>query len=125
MWRPLYTLGAIGVAGCVIVFWMSAQRTRDALPQQEKNVELSEHVFKPAKNKPPKKLVIVLHGYGADAENLWPIGHEISQALPEAEIHIPNGFDPCEGSVGGRQWFAMGNWTLPEWRTQLAQTKVR
>jgi phospholipase/carboxylesterase len=82
-------------------------------------------VFAPKEGKSPKKLIIVMHGYGASAEDLWPIGYEISKTLPEAEVLLPHAFDPCEAGGGGRQWFKMGNWTLPEWKVQLAQVKKR
>ncbi|MDR2417258.1 MAG: dienelactone hydrolase family protein [Holosporales bacterium] len=127
MRRSLYTLGVTFILFSVggAAFWQWSKKVEQALPHKEAKMELLGPVFKPAEGKAPKKLVVVLHGYGADAENLWPVGYEISKALPEAEVLVPNGFDPCEGSVGGRQWFKMGRWTLPEWRAQLAQTKTR
>jgi phospholipase/carboxylesterase len=82
-------------------------------------------VFPPADGKPPKKLVIVMHGYGSNAGDLWTLGHEISKALPKAEVRVPHGFDSCEAGGGGYQWFKMGNWTIPEWKEGLAQTKAR
>ncbi|MDR2412250.1 MAG: dienelactone hydrolase family protein, partial [Holosporales bacterium] len=127
MRRSLYALGI----GLVLFFvgsvalWLWSRKAEQVLPYKREYMELSGPVFNPAEEKRPKKLVVVLHGYGADAENLWPVGYEISKALPEAEVRVPNGFDPCEGSVGGRQWFEMGHWTQPEWCDQLAQTKAR
>jgi phospholipase/carboxylesterase len=124
--RRLYILlAAIGIIGGLALFLYYGKEPKAAAPEKEQRIKASERIFKPANGKAPKKLIIVMHGYGANAENMWPVGYEISKALPEVEVRVPDGFDPCDGNVGGRQWFKMGNWTLPEWCAQLTQTKAR
>ena len=55
----------------------------------------------------PKSLVILFHGYGADADNLIPLAHCFAQAFPECGFWIPKGLDSCEVFPQGRQWFSL------------------
>ena len=50
-------------------------------------------------------LVILLHGYGADGNDLIGLAPPLSQVLPKAEFVSPNGPEPCRASPMGRQWF--------------------
>jgi phospholipase/carboxylesterase len=113
MRRCLYVLLAVVVGGAALCLVQKGQRF------------MYGSVFSPANRKPPKKLVIVMHGYGSNAGDLWTLGREISKTLPDVEVHVPHGFDSCEVGGGGYQWFRMGNWTIPEWKEGLAQTKTR
>ncbi|WP_010297271.1 alpha/beta hydrolase [Candidatus Odyssella thessalonicensis] len=54
----------------------------------------------------PKKLVVFLHGYGADGANLIDIGGYWSDLLPDAEFISPNGIEDCEMGIG-YQWFGL------------------
>lgn len=58
----------------------------------------------------PKQLVVILHGYGADGENLIDLGQYWSDILPDAEFIAPNGLDPCEMGIG-YQWFGLKDFT--------------
>jgi phospholipase/carboxylesterase len=53
-------------------------------------------------------LVVLLHGYGANGEDLIALGHEWRQALPRAAFVAPNAPDalPMAG-MGGLQWFPL------------------
>ncbi|MDR2723928.1 MAG: dienelactone hydrolase family protein [Holosporaceae bacterium] len=61
------------------------------------------------------KVVFLFHGYGADKNDLRPIGERISKAFPEAEIHIPNGIERCNAGIG-RQWFALEDEDVNLWK---------
>jgi len=52
-----------------------------------------------------KKLLILLHGYGADGNDLLPIGEHIQKKIPNIEFISPNAFDKCEMNPFGYQWF--------------------
>ena len=53
----------------------------------------------------PKVLVIFLHGYGSNGEDLLSLAPHFEQALPEAVFVSPNAFEPVPGYSGGYQWF--------------------
>ena len=50
-------------------------------------------------------LVIFLHGYGADGEDLIGLGREWASALPDAEFVSPHAPEPCVQNPAGRQWW--------------------
>src|SRR6266852_1271927 len=56
---------------------------------------------------PAKQLVVFLHGYGADGNDLIEIGRAWQQYLPDAAFVSPHAPQPCAGAPTGRQWFAL------------------
>jgi phospholipase/carboxylesterase len=54
-----------------------------------------------------RRLVVFLHGYGADGEDLIDIGRQWQQALPDAAFVAPHAPEPCAGAPYGRQWFPL------------------
>ena len=70
----------------------------------------------PAAGGAPKQLVIFLHGYGADGNDLIGLGREWARLLPNAEFvspHAPEGLPG--GFFGGRQWFSLETRSEREW----------
>jgi phospholipase/carboxylesterase len=59
----------------------------------------------PAAGGAPKQLVVFLHGYGADGNDLIGLGREWARLLPHAAFVSPNAPEPCAMSPIGRQWF--------------------
>ncbi|MDA9818090.1 alpha/beta hydrolase [Flavobacteriaceae bacterium] len=59
----------------------------------------------------PTKLVVILHGYGANGKNLISLGQEFFKILPNAYFVAPNAPQDHEGGAyDGFQWFSlMGN----------------
>jgi len=58
--------------------------------------------------KNPKHLVIFLHGYGSNGENLLSLSQEFKRVLPEAHFISPNAIDPWEdGFPDAYQWFSL------------------
>ena len=51
------------------------------------------------------KLVVFLHGYGADGKDLIDLANPFGMALPNASFISPDAPHPCEMSPQGRQWF--------------------
>lgn len=69
---------------------------------------LSSKFFEYSDSKTPKYLVIFLHGYGSNGENLINLSHELRYALPEAHYISPNGVEPWEGGFpDAYQWFSL------------------
>jgi phospholipase/carboxylesterase len=54
-----------------------------------------------------RQLVVFLHGYGADGNDLINIGYEWQQYLPQAAFVSPNAPEPCGQAPVGRQWFPL------------------
>jgi phospholipase/carboxylesterase len=52
-----------------------------------------------------KQLVVFLHGYGADGNDLIDIGQAWRQWLPDAAFASPDAPEPCAEAPMGRQWF--------------------
>ncbi|MFD2251554.1 phospholipase/carboxylesterase [Pseudochelatococcus lubricantis] len=54
-----------------------------------------------------RQLVVFLHGYGANGNDLIDIGREWQRWLPDAAFVSPHAPEPCPASGMGRQWFAL------------------
>jgi phospholipase/carboxylesterase len=54
-----------------------------------------------------QQLVVFLHGYGADGNDLIEIGKVWQQYLPRAAFVSPHAPEPCGQAPVGRQWFAL------------------
>jgi phospholipase/carboxylesterase len=68
-------------------------------------VDLSGPSFGPAARGKPRRLVILLHGYGSDGNDLLGLAPHWARLLPEAEFLSPHAPFPCEAAPFGRQWF--------------------
>src|SRR6478752_9786929 len=54
-----------------------------------------------------KSLVVFLHGYGADGNDLIDIGRAWQGLLPDTAFVSPHAPDPCGQAPVGRQWFPL------------------
>lgn len=52
-------------------------------------------------------LVVLLHGYGADGNDLIGLAPHWQRDLPTAAFAAPNAPEPCAGAPTGYQWFAI------------------
>jgi len=68
-------------------------------------MELSGPSQPPASGGKPKQLVVLLHGYGSNGDDLIGLAPFFAQALPDAEFLSPNAPFPCEIAPFGFQWF--------------------
>ncbi|MGH6818601.1 MAG: alpha/beta hydrolase [Methylovirgula sp.] len=55
----------------------------------------------------PRQLVVFLHGYGADGNDLIAIGQQWRSLLPDALFVAPHAPQACAQAPVGRQWFAL------------------
>ena len=60
-----------------------------------------------AKSGNPKQLVVLLHGYGADGNDLIEIGRQWRTFLSDAAFVAPHAPELCAASPAGRQWFPL------------------
>jgi phospholipase/carboxylesterase len=68
---------------------------------------LSGPIHKPASGGKPRQLVILLHGLGADGNDLIGLAPVLAQVLPDAEFVSPNAPFPCDMAPYGYQWFSL------------------
>src|SRR3569833_138513 len=54
-----------------------------------------------------KRLVVSLHGYGADGNDLIDIGRAWQGLLPDTAFVSPHAPEPCGQAPMGRQWFPL------------------
>ena len=63
----------------------------------------------PAAGGAPRKLVLLLHGLGADGNDLIGLAEPWGQLLPHACFAAPDAPEPCDMAPSGRQWFSLGD----------------
>lgn len=71
--------------------------------------ELSGPGYPPADGGAARQLVILLHGYGADGNDLISLAPHWARLLPGAAFVSPHAPFPCEMGPFGRQWFGFEN----------------
>jgi phospholipase/carboxylesterase len=54
-----------------------------------------------------RQLVVFLHGYGADGNDLIDIGRAWQGLMPHAAFVSPHASEPCGQAPTGRQWFSL------------------
>ncbi len=80
------------------------------------SIQLDGPRIAPASGGAPKQLVIFLHGYGADGNDLIGLGREWARILPDAAFVSPNAPETMPGQFfGGRQWFGLQTRSEREW----------
>jgi len=61
----------------------------------------------PANGGAAQLAVVLLHGLGADGNDLLALGRYWAQSLPEAAFFAPNAPFPCDMAPYGHQWFSL------------------
>ena len=61
----------------------------------------------PAHDAKPTALVILLHGYGSNGDDLISLAPYFQAAVPGAAFVAPNAPQACPGAPGGYQWWAI------------------
>jgi phospholipase/carboxylesterase len=69
--------------------------------------ELDGPRLEPRTRGKPRQLVVFLHGYGADGNDLIDIGRAWQELLPEAAFVSPHAPRPCGQAPMGREWFPL------------------
>ncbi len=72
-------------------------------------IDLDGPRFGPAAGGATRELVVLLHGYGSDGNDLISLAPLLGQALPNAAFVSPHAPFPCEMAPMGRQWFSLEN----------------
>jgi phospholipase/carboxylesterase len=73
--------------------------------------ELDGPRWGPASRGKPKQIIFLLHGVGADGNDLIDLAPRWSHAVPDALFISPHAPTPYEGAPFGRQWFDLADRT--------------
>jgi len=65
--------------------------------------------FGPAAGGGARQLVVLLHGLGADGNDLIGLAPHLARGLPDAAFVSPDAPFPCDMAPYGRQWFSLQN----------------
>ncbi|TQV83420.1 alpha/beta hydrolase [Denitrobaculum tricleocarpae] len=63
----------------------------------------------PASGGAAEYLVVMLHGLGADGNDLFGLAPILAQAFPSAAFVAPNAPEPCDMAPMGHQWFSLAD----------------
>ncbi len=63
----------------------------------------------PASGGPAKQLVVLVHGYGANGDDLISLSDHWKAILPDAAFVSPNAPTPIPGYPNGYQWFGLSS----------------
>ena len=70
-------------------------------------MELDGPEVPPISGAAPERLVILVHGLGADGSDLIALAPHLAPALPDAHFIAPDAPFPCDMAPYGRQWFSL------------------
>lgn len=73
-------------------------------------VTLNTYTHGPASGN-TKQLVILLHGLGANGQDLLGLAPYLARSLPDAVFVSPDAPYPCDMAPVGYQWFSLQEWT--------------
>jgi phospholipase/carboxylesterase len=68
---------------------------------------LSGPMMPPKSGGQPRQLMVILHGYGADGQDLISLGYQWRELWPDMLFVAPNAPDVCEMNPSGFQWFPL------------------
>jgi phospholipase/carboxylesterase len=73
---------------------------------------MSEYIKPPVSGNKPSSIVLLLHGYGSNGQDLIGLADMWADGLPDTLFVSPDAFAPCEMGFGF-QWFSLQSW-LPQ-----------
>ncbi len=75
----------------------------------------------PSSGATAKQVVILLHGLGADGNDLFALAPQLSSILPDAAFVAPHAPWPCDMAPMGFQWFSLRDHSPESIRDGVAQ----
>ncbi len=79
-----------------------------------RQVQLDGPRLPPTSGEPARQLVILLHGYGADGEDLIGIAPYMARLVPEAAFVSPHAPERCAMQPMGYQWWGIDTFSREE-----------
>lgn len=83
--------------------------------------ELDGPRLPPAAGGKAEQLVVFIHGYGADGNDLIGLGKQWAQTLPHAAFASPDAPQPCTEAPSGYQWFPLASRTPDEFTAGVVE----
>jgi phospholipase/carboxylesterase len=69
--------------------------------------------------------MLLLHGWGADGNDLADLARPYAMRFPGMAFFVPNGPDPCKMNPAGREWFDIDDRVNgPDYAAPLIQTAI-
>lgn len=69
------------------------------------------------------KLIVLLHGWGADGSDLAPLAPKLIKGIERIGVIIPDAPDICSANPAGKQWFELAD--RDQWATIMASACIR
>jgi len=139
---PLFLMVGGGIGIGIALFWRALKRGHrfplgpalalalgicivadDGLSIGEKKMTttFTAHRLPPASGLKPDSIVVLIHGYGANGEDLLSLGSAWASLLPNTLFVAPDGPDTSELNPFGNQWFGLGDWDPAQ---KLTETQI-
>ncbi|PZQ44400.1 MAG: phospholipase [Micavibrio aeruginosavorus] len=74
-------------------------------------MSLKTYVHSPKSGKKPESMVILLHGLGANGQDLLGLAQFWQRLLPDTVFLSPDAPFPCDMAPVGFQWFSLQDWS--------------
>jgi len=72
---------------------------------------LQTYTYSPKSGGKPKSIVFLLHGLGANGQDLLGLAPIMAEALPDTVFVAPDAPFPCDMAPVGFQWFSLQDWS--------------
>lgn len=72
---------------------------------------LKSYTHSPKSGQPPKSMVVLLHGLGANGQDLIDLARYWEHDLPDTVFVSPDAPFPCDMAPMGYQWFSLQSWS--------------
>lgn len=69
-----------------------------------------DYSIPPASGQKPDSIVVLIHGYGSNGQDLLSLGHSWTHQLPNTLFVAPDGPAASEVNPYGNQWFGLHDW---------------
>lgn len=74
-------------------------------------MSLKAYIHSPKSGKNPQSMVILLHGLGANGQDLIGLARYWEEVLPDTIFISPDAPFPCDMAPVGFQWFSLQDWS--------------
>jgi len=73
--------------------------------------QLTRHIFQANEDDTIEHVVVLLHGYGSNGQDLLDLGQAWAPRMPNTIFISPDAPFPCEYGMNGHQWFSLEDYT--------------
>lgn len=95
-----------------------------SIGENKMTTTFTAHTLAPPSGNKPDSIVVLIHGYGANGEDLLSLGNAWASLLPNTLFVAPDGPDVSEVNPKGNQWFSLGDWRPAEKFTEIQLARM-